>query len=112
MRIMLSMLLLLIFQNIATAGEMKKIDQVTRETVAYQYYNGIDDEGFLNFMQFEVMNLNLEEDQTGKCLVQVTGMATNYYDPELNMYKFWVCITRNEDGVYFGSFIKDELVEI
>lgn len=94
------------------AGEMKKIDYTTRETVANEYYNGIDDEGYLDFMQYEVMNLNLEEDTSGECLVIVTGMATNYFDSEKNMYKFWVCITRNEKREYFGRFLRDELVKI
>lgn len=94
------------------AGEMKKIDYTTRETVANEYYNGIDDDGYLDFMYYEVMNLNLEEDTTGKCLVNVTGMATNYYDPAKNMYKFIVCITRDEKGNYDGRFVSDELVNI
>lgn len=94
------------------AGEMKKIDYATRETVANEYYNGIDDDGYYDYMMSEVMNLSLEAGIEGKCLVTVSGIATNYYDPEKNMYKFLVCINKKENGDYLGKFLKDELLEI
>ena len=94
----------------AFAGEMKKIDQATRETVAEQYFAGADQEAYLNYMQFEIWNLNIEEMSEPGCLVVVSGVATNQNTPEIDEYNFWVCITRDAQRNYYGRILRDELV--
>ena len=98
----------------AFAGEMKKIDQETRETIAEEYFFGDTEEEYQNYIQNEIMNLEIIAPGVGEeeCLVVVTGIATSMYSPELDMYKFWVCITRDAEKNYYGDFLRDEKVEI
>ena len=96
----------------AFAGEMKKIDQETRETIAEEYFVGNSGEDYLDYIQYEVMNLEIIAPEDDSCLVIVTGNATNMYTPNLDMYKFWVCITRDAERNYYGNLLRDEKLEI
>jgi hypothetical protein len=102
MKITMLILTLLLSVSSVFAGEMKKIDQVTRETVANAYYTGFDDDGYYDFMYSEIWNLKLEESKTEKCLVVTTGMTTETVLEVRTEVPFKVCINKTEDGSYTG----------
>jgi len=110
MKLLIGLMALSLIISSAFAGDMSEIDIVTRETVANQYYPGVDQEEYLRYMQSEIWNVKIEEGTEPGCLVVVSGTATNLYTPELDEYNFWVCITRDSDRRYYGRILRDELV--
>lgn len=87
------------------AGEMKKIDMVTRETVANAYYTGIDQDEYYDFMYSEIWGMKLTESTTDKCLVITRGWTTETVLDERTEVEFAVCINKLEDGSYTGLLL-------
>lgn len=96
--------LLLTFSNLH-AGEMKKIDMVSRETVANAYYTGFDDDEYYDFMYSEIWGMKLTASETDKCLVITRGWSTETVLEERTEVEFAVCINKLENGTYTGYLL-------
>ena len=100
---LIALLLTLTFSSVF-AGEMKKIDLVTRETVANTYYTGFDQDGYYDFMYSEIWNMELTEGNEN-CLVITKGMTTETVLEVREEVEFAVCINKLESGEYTGYLI-------
>ena len=87
------------------AGEMKKIDTVTRETVANTYYAGFDNDEYYDFMYSEIWYVQLEEKKYEGCLVVVSGLTTETILEKRTEVQFKVCINKTEDNDYRGYLL-------
>ena len=93
--IILTFLLLSISSSFA--GEMKKIDTVSRETVANSYYTGMTQDGYYDFMYQEIWNIKLEEKTIEGCLVVVSGFTNEVIIDLRSEIKFNVCVNKVEN---------------
>jgi hypothetical protein len=87
------------------AGEMKKIDTAARETVANAYYTGMDNDGYYDFMYYEIWNAKLEPKKYTGCLVVVSGQTTETVSNVRYEIWFKVCINKTTDGDYTGYLL-------
>lgn len=101
--IILTFLLLSISSSFA--GEMKKIDTVSRETVANSYYTGMTQDGYYDFMYQEIWNMKLEEKTIEGCLVVVSGFTTEVIIDVRSEIKFNVCVNKVEND-YTGFLLQ------
>jgi len=101
----LTIMMVLFSMSSVFAGEMKKIDTVTRETVANAYYTGIDTDEYYDFMYSEIWGVNLEEKQYEGCLVVVSGWTTETVLEERTEVEFKVCINRDGEDYYTGYLL-------
>lgn len=102
---LLTILVLITSFSSLFAGEMKKIDYATRETVADAYYTGYDQDEYYDFMYSEIWGVKLNESNTEDCLVITTGWTTETVLDEKNEVKFSVCINKLDDGSYTGFLL-------
>lgn len=105
MKFALILTLFILSFSSAFAGEMKKIDTVTRETVANAYYTGVDNDGYYDFMYYEIWNVSLKESKRDDCLVITTGMTTETILEEREEVEFAVCINKLQSGAYIGKLL-------
>jgi hypothetical protein len=101
---LITLMMCLLSLSSVFAGEMKKIDLVTRETVANVYYTGFDQDEYYDFMYSEIWNMQLTEGSED-CLVITRGMTTETILEERSEVEFAVCINKLENGEYTGYLI-------
>ena len=101
----LTLIITLLSLSSVFAGEMKKIDTVTRETVANTYYAGFDSDEYYDFMYSEIWNVKLEEEKYEGCLVVVSGFTTETVLEERSEVEFKVCINKTEKNDYSGYLL-------
>jgi hypothetical protein len=87
------------------AGEMKKIDTATRETVANTYYVGFDSDEYYDFMYNEIWNVKLESKKYEGCLVVVSGFTTETILEQRSEIPFKVCINKDKSNDYSGKLL-------
>ncbi len=104
MKLLTLIITLLSFSSVF-AGEMKKIDTVTRETVANTYYAGFDNDEYYDFMYSEIWNVKLEEKSYQGCLVVVSGFTTETVLDQKSEVPFKVCINKTVDNYYNGYLL-------
>jgi hypothetical protein len=95
----------------AYAGEFSEIDITVRETIVNTYTSIYEGEGITMDHQKDISALELEgPNLIDGCPLAVTGLANkpSYFGTRL--YRFWVCVEKNEQGIYQGTFIDDEAI--
>jgi len=102
---LLTLIIAILSLSSAFAGEMKKIDTATRETVADAYYTGSDNDEYYDFMYSEIWNVELEAKEYSGCLVVVSGFTTETVLDQRSEISFKVCINKDEDGDYNGYLL-------
>lgn len=102
-KLMIALFLILSVSSVF-AGEMKKIDLVTRETVANTYYTGFDQDEYYDFMYSEIWNMKLTEGSED-CFVITRGMTTETVLDVRSEVEFAVCINKLENGEYTGILL-------
>ena len=101
----LTLIITLLSLSSLYAGEMKKVDAVTRETVANTYYTGINNDEYYDFMYSEIWNVKLEATKYEGCLVVVSGFTTETILEERSEVEFKVCINKTANSDYSGYLL-------
>ena len=102
------LLAFILLANFSFAGIFSEIDIIVKETIINAYTQGYDNNQ-LEMSMDDIWALELEE-SSQQCLAVVSGYAKkpSYYGS--STYKFWVCITKNSDGILEGELIDDDQI--
>ena len=99
-------LILALFLTTINAGEFSKIDQEVRETIIetfdrdWENYNL----GLIDYDN-DIWNLKVTEYNTEFCLIEVSAYANLPSSWGPATHKVWVCINKDENGLYEGEVL-------